>query len=160
MMRLLLLPLQAPMLVLLVGVCTYLGHHWSLPDGMAGPLQPLLIWLVECLQALLVVVVCTIPDVLLENLSLMMAASRVLSLVVTLLLVIIGGLYLIHLEVLASVLILASAVLLTRLDLLRVHVRPSPLVTTLLLSVLVLAGLSLGRWLSAPGLVRAWSLLG
>jgi hypothetical protein len=158
-MRLFLLPLQAPMLVLLVGVCTYLGHHWSLPDGPGGPLQSLHVWLVECAQALLVVVVCTIPDVLLQRLSLMMAASRVLSLVVTLLLVIIGGLYLIHLDVLASVLIVGSAVLLTRLDLVRVRMLPSPLVTTLLLAALVLAGLSLGRWLSAPGLMRAWSLL-
>lgn len=154
MMRLLLLPLQAPMLVLLVAVCTYLGHHWSLPDCPEGPLQPLLIWLVECGQAMLVVVVCTIPDLLLERVSLMMASSRVLSLVVTLLLVIIGGLYLIHLEVLASVLILGTALLLTRLDLLRVRMQPSPLVTTLVLALLVLAGLSLGRWLSAPGLIR------
>ncbi|MEB3352419.1 MAG: hypothetical protein VKM01_08865 [Cyanobacteriota bacterium] len=148
--RLLLLPLQAPMLVLLVAVCTFLGLHWSLPEGPGGPVQPTLYWLVECAQALIVVVICTIPDLLLQRLSLVMASSRVLSLVVTLLLVIIGGLYLIHLEVLASVLILGASVLLTRLDLLRLRLVPSPAVMTLVLAVMVLAGLSLGRWLTLP----------
>jgi hypothetical protein len=150
-LRLLLLPIQAPMLLLLVGVSTYLGLRWSLPLEQARtdpPAQLSLFWSVECLQAMAVVVVCTMPTLLLRQISSMMASSRVISLVVTLLLVTVGGLYLIHVEVLANVLILASAVLLARLDLVRIRVVPPPLVISTVLGVVVLAGLSLGRLLS------------
>jgi hypothetical protein len=153
--RLLLLPLQAPMVLLLLVISTYLGLHWSHDQALqlapGAGLQPLpvLIWSAQCLQALVVVVVCTMPDLLLRQLSTMMATSRVISLVVTLLLVITGGLYLLHLDVLSNVLILASAVLLARLDLLRVRVVPPPLLMALLFALLVLGGLSLGRLLGA-----------
>jgi hypothetical protein len=60
----------------------------------------------------------------------------------------IGGLYLLHLAVLASVLVLASAVMLARLDLVRIRVVPPPLLMTVVLSIVVLGGLSLGRLLS------------
>jgi hypothetical protein len=76
-----------------------------------------------------------------------MAASRVVSLVITLLIVTVGGLYLLHLRVLANVLILASAVLLARLDLARIRVAPPPLVLSASLTALVLAGAALGRWI-------------
>ena len=150
-LRLLLLPLRAPMLLVLVLISTYLGLHWTLPlqhadhpySSAAG-----LIWGVECLQAVAIVVVCTMPDLLLRQLSAMMAASRVISLVVTLLLVILGGLYLLHLDVLSNVLILATTVLLARLDLVRIRVVPPPLRMALTLSLLVLAGLSVGRILA------------
>lgn len=149
--RLLLVPLQAPMVLVLFAVSTYLGMHLSLPFGNGGSgLASLaeLMWSVECLQALVVVVVCTIPDLLLRQVSTMMAASRVVSLVLTLLLVTMGGLYLLHIEVLANVMILASAVLLARLDLVRIRVVPPPFQMLAILSVLVLGGLSLGRWIS------------
>jgi hypothetical protein len=74
-----------------------------------------------------------------------MAASRVASLVITLLLVITGGLYMLHLDVLSNVLILASTVLLARLDLVRLRVVTPPFVMTMVLSLLVLGGISLGR---------------
>jgi hypothetical protein len=106
------------------------------------------IWSIECMQALVVVVVCTMPLELLHQLSSMMSASRVISLVLTLLMVTIGGLYLLHLAVLASVLVLASAVMLARLDLVRIRVVPPPLLMTVVLSIVVLGGLSLGRLLS------------
>jgi hypothetical protein len=67
--------------------------------------------------------------------------------VVSLLIVTVGGLYLLHLQVLANVLILACAVLLARLDLARIRVVPTPLMQVLVLSVLVLSGAGLGRWL-------------
>jgi len=148
MLNLILLPLRAPMVLLLLLVSTYLGLHWSRPGswadaGMGGVTD--LIWSAECLQALVVVVVCTMPDLLLRRISSIMAASRVASLVVTLLLVVTGGLYLLHLEVLSNVLILSSSVLLARLDLVRLRVVPPPFVMTLVLSVLVLGGISLGR---------------
>jgi hypothetical protein len=147
-LNLILLPLRAPMMLLLLVISVYLGLHWSRPGswadaGMGGVTE--LIWSAECLHALLVVVVCTVPDLLLRRVSSMMAASRVISLVLTLLLVTIGGLYLLHLDVLSNVLILASSVLLARLDLVRLRVVPPPFVMTLILSVLVLGGISLGR---------------
>lgn len=147
-LSLILLPLRAPMVLLLLVVSTYLGLHWSRPGswadvGMGGITN--LIWSAECLQALVVVVVCTMPELLLRRLSSIMAASRVASLVITLLLVVTGGLYLLHLDVLSNVLILSSSVLLARLDLVRLRVSPPPFVMTLILSVLVLGGISLGR---------------
>ena len=151
-LRLMLLPVQAPMLLLLFAVSTYLGMHWSRPISMeASELASLgtLLWSAECLQALVVVVVCTMPDLLLRQVSNLMAASRVLSLVVTLLLVVTGGLYLLHLDVLSNVLILGSTVLLARLDLVRIRVLPRPLMMAVMLSVLVLGGAGLGRTLEA-----------
>ena len=150
-LRLLMLPLQAPMLLLLLAVSTYLGLHWSRPlekaESQLGALGTL-VWSAECLQALVVVVICTMPLLLLRHLSSLMATSRVLSLVMALLLVTVGGLYLLHLEVLANVLILGSAVMLARLDLIRIQVVPPPLVMAGVFSVLVLGGASFGRVLA------------
>jgi len=95
-----------------------------------------------------VVFVCTMPELLLQRVSSLMAASRVISLVFTLLIVTIGGLYLLHLNVLANVLILASAVLLARLDLVRLRLLPPPWLSALALSVLVLFGSAVGRHLA------------
>jgi len=150
-LRLLMLPLQAPMLLLLLAVSTYLGLHWSRPlenaESQLGALGTL-VWSAECLQALVVVVICTMPLLLLRHLSSLIATSRVLSLVMALLLVTVGGLYLLHLEVLANVLILGSAVMLARLDLIRIQVVPPPLVMAGVFSVLVLGGASFGRVLA------------
>ena len=148
----LLLPVRAPKLLLLLLISVHLGLHWSRPDSASSSAMgsfTTLIWSAECLQALVIVVVCTIPDLLLRRISSMMAASRVLSLVVTLLTVITGGLYLLHMEVLSNVLILGSAVLLARLDLVRLRVATAPLLMTVFLSVLVLGGVNLGRALEA-----------
>jgi hypothetical protein len=155
---LVLLPLRAPMLVLLLLISVYLGLESPLPAVSSFGGSPLggslakalpnlaaLTWGAECLQAMLVVVVCTIPDLLLRQVSSLMASSRVISLVISLLLVTMGGLYMLHLEVLSVVLILGSAVLLARLDLLRIRVVPPPLLLTLVLCALVLGGLNLGR---------------
>ncbi len=141
-LRLVVLPLRAPLLLLLLAVAVYEGIHWT---GSATQLS--VAWVLECLQAVLVVLVCTMPELLLQQVSSAMAASRVVSLVVTLLLVTVGGLYLLHLQALTNVMILASAVLLARLDLARIRVSPPPLVLSVALSVLVLAGAALGRWL-------------
>jgi hypothetical protein len=148
--RLMLLPIQAPMLLLLMGVSTYMGMHWS--RAMASsPSQvhelTTLLWSAECLQALLIVFVCTMPALVIRQVSMLVAASRVVSLVVTLLAVTVGGLYLLHLNVLANVLILGSAVMLARLDLLRVRVVPPPLVLAGVLTLLVLGGANFGRML-------------
>ena len=146
---LLLLPVRAPMLL----VSGYMGLHWAevaplllsraetpLQLELAGPL----FWPLQCLQALVVVVVCAMPDLLLRELSQLMAASKALTLVVTLLIVITGGLYLLHLAVLAEVLVLASAVLLARLDLSRLRIAPAPLLGAAGLSSWVLLGIGLG----------------
>ena len=148
--RLMLLPLQAPILLLLVGVSTYQGMHWSHAleaDGSKMQELTTLLWSAECLQAMVIVFICSMPDLVIRQLSIVMAASRVVSLVVTLLLVTVGGLYLLHLNVLANVLIMSSAVLLTRLDLLRVRVVPPPLLLAGVLALMVLGGANLGRML-------------
>jgi hypothetical protein len=82
---------------------------------------------------------------LLRQVSVLMIASRVLSLVITLLVVTMGGLYLLHLNVLANVLILASSVMLARLDLARIRIFNPPLLITGLLALIVLAGMTLGQ---------------
>jgi len=143
-LRLITLPLRAPMLLLLVAIAAYEAMHWGpQPDVRVLPAT----WFLESVHALLVVVICTMPDVLLQQVSSLMAASRVMSLVITLLIVTVGGLYLLHLKVLANVLILACAVLLARLDLARIRMAPPAGLLTLGLGALVLAGAFLGRWL-------------
>jgi len=155
MFRLLLLPLRAPMLLVLVAIAVYEGLQWSqplqgsVPSGMSQLSS--LFWSLDCLHALLVVVVCTMPDLLLQRVSSLMAASRVMSLVISLLIVTVGGLYLLHLKVLTNVLILGTTVLLARLDLARVRVAPPPLLMAAVLGVLVLAGAGVGRWLASSG---------
>ena len=146
-LSLLLLPLRAPMLLLLAAVSVYLGLHWLDPQDGLGSTHHLasLFWSAQCAQALLVVVCCCMPDLLLRRFSVMLAASRVVTLVATLLLVTIGGLYLLHLEVLSNVLILAASVLLVRLDLLRIRLVPPPPVLALMLAVVVLIGANLGH---------------
>ena len=150
-LRYALLPVRAPMLLLLFGVSTYLGSRWSHtldPQIFGNGLYRNLLLSVECLQALVVVVVCTIPDILLHQISTMMAYSRVVSLVGTLLLVITGGLYLLHLSVFSSVLILACSVLLVRLDFVRADMVPRRFVAVMILGIVVMLGISLGWWLA------------
>ena len=147
---LLLLPLRAPMLLLLLLISVYLGLNSLDSASAATPAASdlaALTWGAECLQAILVVVVCTIPDLLLRQVSSLMASSRVISLVISLLLVTMLGLSLLHLEVLSVVLILGSAVLLARLDLVRIRVVPPPVLLTVSLCLLVVAGLWVGRWI-------------
>ena len=148
---LLFLPLQAPMLLILLLVSTYLGVHIAAPvEPSAGAAAggTAMLWWVECVQAMIVVVISSIPDLLLRQVSALMIASRVLSLVITLLIVIMGGLYLLHLDVLSNVLILATSVMLARLDLARIRIVNPPLLITLMLALIVLAGLSFGHLLS------------
>jgi hypothetical protein len=111
-----------------------------------------LVWALDCLHALLVVVVCTMPDLLLQQVSSLMAASRVASLVITLLIITVGGLYMLHLQVLSHVLIVASTVLLARVDLARIRVSPSPAVLALAFSAIVLGGGILGHAFSSQPL--------
>ena len=148
---LLLLPFRAPLLLLLFGIAIYLGMQWGLTDGHAtlgqGALLEL-VWSVDCLHAVLVVFICTMPEGFLQRVSSLMAASRVVSLVMTLLIVTVGGLYLLHLNVLTNVLILSSAVLLARLDLLRLKLMPPPFLLAMALSVVVLLGSAIGRFLA------------
>ena len=159
-LRFLLLPFRAPLVLLLFAVATVMGSHWTVfqqqllqSNGLDAPV----FWTVEVLQAL-VVVVCTMPDLLLRQISMLMASSRVFSLVVTLLLVITSGLYLLQLKLLADVLILASAVLLARLDLTRIRVVPSPQVMAFWMAVIVLAGIWLGHSLPIPLLMQPASV--
>ena len=94
---------------MLFGVSLFLGHHWAIQDTWLAEAHQMSVdvfWTIELIQAFVVVVVCTMPDLLLRQLSLLMASSRVLSLVVTLALVITVGLYMLSLSLLSDVLIL------------------------------------------------------
>ncbi|MCP9771914.1 hypothetical protein KBY66_04640 [Synechococcus sp. Tobar12-5m-g] len=155
-----LLPLRAPLLLVLLGVSVYLGIHWSLHEAPSHAMHGILggarqlYWSAECFQAVTVVVICTMPDLLLRQLSAVMAASRVMTLVVSLLLVTVAGLYLLKLSALADVVILAAAVLLARLDLTRIRVVPPPVMAAIGLSTYVMVGVWLGRlWHQSGGLL-------
>ena len=139
------------MLLVLFAIGVYEGLSWghgpamaSLPGGI-----PNLLWSLDCLHALLVLVVCTMADLLLQQVSSLMPPSRVVSLVITLLIITVGGLYMLHLQVLSHVLIVAATVLLARVDLARIRVSPSPAVLALAFSAIVLVGGSLGHAFSS-----------
>ena len=141
------------MLLVLLGVSLALGNHWTLQQVQLGTDQgaaPLLVWPLELLQVMVVVIVCTMPDLLMRRVSLLMASSRVVTLVVSLLVVVTCGLILMRTNLLMNVLILASAVLLARLDLARIGVVPPPLLTIVGLGSWVLLGLWLGHRLPSP----------
>lgn len=146
-LRYLLLPFRAPMLFILVLVSAYLGLDWSHSNAAMPGQETIngLTWTMECLQAAVVVVLCTIPDLLLRQVSSLMATSRVVSLVATLLIVTLVGIYMLHLEMLADVLVLGCTLLLARLDMVRARMVPPPLVSVFLLVLLVIGGASLGR---------------
>jgi hypothetical protein len=164
-LRLLILPFRAPMLLLLAGIAVYEGMHWAQPgpslllwgeqaaasgaEAMDAATLYHVFWSFNCLHALLVVVVCTMPELLIRKLSELMAASRVMTLVITLLLVTLGGLYVLRLRVLGNMLILASAVLLARLDLARLRIVPPAQNLALVFVIVVLLGAAAGRWLAA-----------
>ena len=124
------LPLQAPMIGVLFAVAVVMGHQWSMAQ-------------------LQVVHSRSVPLELLfmQRMSLVMASSRVMTLLVTLLLVIVLGIYLLRLNLLSDLLILASALLLARLDLVRLGVLTAPRGSLLLLGFVLFVGIGLGHCL-------------
>jgi len=152
-LRLLSLPVRAPLLTVLFFIAVVLGNHWQIVQPTFTSLYGVSaawFWSLVLFQAQVVVVFCTIPDLLLRQVSMLMASSRVMTLVVTLLVVITGGLYLLKLKVLTDVLILASALLLARLDLIRIGVQPVAAVCLVLMSVVVIGGIVAGTLLPHP----------
>ena len=155
-MRWLSLPLRAPLLIVLFGVAAVMGHQWTLlaPQFSANSGLPLPLLLgLEILQLLFVLILCTMPDLLMRRVSLLMASSRSMTLLVTLLVVIGAGIYLLRLNVLSDVLIIASALLLARLDLVRIGLDAIPLISIVLLGSLLFGGVVLGHCLPHPGFV-------
>ena len=152
-LRLLSLPVRAPLLTVLFLVAVVLGNHWQMAQPSFTSLHGVSaawFWCFVLLQVQVVVVFCTMPDLLLRQVSMLMASSRVMTLVVTLLVVITGGIYLLKLNVLTDVLILASAVLLARLDLIRIGVLPAAGICLCLMSVVVIGGIVSGTLLPHP----------
>ena len=152
-LRLLSLPVRAPLLTVLFLVAVVLGNHWQIVQPSFTSLYGVSaawFWCLVLLQTQVVVVFCTMPDLLLRQVSLLMASSRVMTLVVTLLLVITGGIYLLKLNVLTDVMILASALLLARLDLIRIDVLPPAAGRLFLMSVVVIGGIVVGTVLPHP----------
>ncbi|MFL0780625.1 MAG: hypothetical protein AB8E74_01430 [Prochlorococcus sp.] len=148
-LRFLALPFRAPLVTVMFGVAILMGNHWSIIQSQHG-LDPQLFWCVEVVQVVVIVFLCTMPDLLMRQVSMLMAISRAISLVIILLLVILGGLYLLRLSILSDVLILASSVLLARLDLARINVLPSPAITSMTLGGILLSGIWLGQLLPTP----------
>ena len=155
-MRWLTLPLRAPLLIVLFGVAVLMGHQWTLlapqfsqDSNLALPL----VFGLEGLQLLVLLILCTMPDLLMRRVSLLMASSRSMTLLVTLLVVIGAGIYLLRLNVLTDVLIIASALLLARLDLVRVGLVATPLRSMLLLGTLLFGGVLLGHGLPEPDFI-------
>ena len=152
-LRLLSLPVRAPLLTVLFLVAVVLGNHWQMAQPSFTSLHGVSaawFWCFVLLQVQVVVVFCTMPDLLLRQVSMLMASSRVMTLVVTLLVVITGGIYLLKLNVLTDVMILASALLLARLDLIRIGVLPPAAGRLLLMSVVVISGILVGTLLPHP----------
>ena len=152
-LRLLSLPVRAPLLTVLFLVAVVLGNHWQIVQPSFTSLYGVSsawFWCLVLLQAQVVVVFCMMPDLLLRQASMLMASSRVMTLVVTLLVVITGGIYLLKLNMLTDVLILASALLLARLDLIRIRVLPPASGRLLLMSIVVIGGIVVGTLLPHP----------
>ena len=150
------LPLRAPLLILLFGVSAVMGHQWTLlaPRFSVSSGLPLpLLFGLEVVQLLLVLILCTMPDLLMRRISMLMASSRSMTLLVTLLLVVGAGIYLLRLNVLSDMLIIASALLLARLDLVRIGLDATPVTSILLLGSLLFGGVVLGHSLPHPGYV-------
>jgi hypothetical protein len=128
--RWLLLPVRAPMLTLLGLISFYLGAHWGfLQDGIRaarehGSMMDEAYFIFSLAQVFILVFFCTLPDLVLRQLSLLMAASKIVTLVVTLLVVIVGGMYLLYMPGFVDLLVLAAALLLARLDLVRLRIWP------------------------------------
>ena len=155
-MRWLSLPLRAPLLILLFGVSAVMGHQWTLlsPRFSASSVLPLpMLFGLEVVQLLLVLILCTMPDLLMRRISMLMASSRSMTLLVTLLLVVGAGIYLLRLNVLSDMLIIASALLLARLDLVRVGLDATPVTSILLLGSLLFGGVVFGHFLPHPSFV-------
>ena len=152
-LRMLSLPVRAPLLPVLFIVAAVLGNNWQIVQPSFTSLYGVSaawFWCLVLLQTQVVVIFCTMPDLLLRQVSLLMASSRVMTLVVSLLVVITGGIYLLKLNVLTDVLILASAVLLARLDLIRIGVLPAAGICLCLMSVVVIGGIVSGTLLPHP----------
>ena len=148
--ELLKLPLRAPMISVLFAVAVVMGHQWSMAQlqvvhTRSVPLE--LLFAAEAIQLMVVLLICTMPELLMQRMSLVMASSRVMTLLVTLLLVIVLGIYLLRLNLLSDLLILASALLLARLDLVRLGVLTAPRGSLLLLGFVLFVGIGLAHCL-------------
>ena len=147
------LPFRAPLVGVLFLVALVMGNHWTVNQSIYAQNQSIsvdLFWVIQLIQLIAVGVVFTIPDLLMRQVSMLMASSRVITLVVTLLMVIVVGLYVMRLHRLTDVMILASAVLLARLDLIRIGIVPPPLLTIVGFTAVLLSGIGIGWALPNP----------
>ena len=153
--------LRTPTVLLVLALLFYFGHLWTLraantlllPLNAANSAQ--LYWLFIMAQLQCLVLLCTMPSLVVQRLTMpITTTSRFVSLLVTLPvgLVVIAGL--IRLQALGHGLILAAALLLARLDLMEAEVYPAParawLVTNLLSLFMVGLGARFGALLPWP----------
>ena len=129
-LRWLTLPARAPMLILLALISVFLGAHWGLlqADIRSSVADQSLVdeayWVLSLSQVVIVVSFCTLPELVLRQISLFMAASKALTLVVTLLVVVVGGMHQPYMPGFGDLLVLTAALLLARLDLVRLKIWP------------------------------------
>lgn len=118
------------MITLLGLISFYLGAHWGFEqdglrgNGIDGTMADEVYWFFNLVQAFVVIFLCTVPDLVLSYLSLLMGASKVLALVATLLFVVLVGMYLLYIPG-NDFIVLGSVLLLARLDLTRLRIWPS-----------------------------------
>ncbi|MFZ4805431.1 MAG: hypothetical protein ACOYLI_12320 [Synechococcus lacustris] len=126
----LLLPVRAPMLTLLGAISFYLGAHWGFQQDSIRSAMVVdsywdeIFWAFALLQVFVLVFFCTLPDLVLRQISLFMAASKVITLVITLLVVVLAGMYLLYMPGFVDLLVLAAALMLARLDMVRLNIWP------------------------------------
>lgn len=158
--------LRTPTVLLVLALLFYFGHLWALraatplllPRNASNSAQ--LYWLFIMAQLQCLVLLCTKPVLLLKRLTRPITSSRFANLLVVFPvgLVVVAGL--LHLHALGHGLILAAALLLARLDLMRAELYPSParawLITSLLSLLMVGLGARFGSllpWLHPPSLL-------
>jgi hypothetical protein len=161
--KLLLLPIRAPMITLLGLISFYLGIHWGFQQdairgyGIDESMVDEAYWIFNLAQVFVITFFCTLPDLVLRQISLFMAASKVVTLVITLFLVIVGGMYLLYLPGFSEMLILASAILLARLDLVRLKVWPPNLLALLGFTAFIIFFITYGEMMHLK--LHSWPLI-
>ncbi len=129
-LKLLLLPIRAPMITLLGLISFYLGANWGFEQdvlrgsGIDATIVDKAYWIFYLAQVFVVILFCTLPDLVFGQLTLFMGASKFLALALALLFFVLVNMYLWY-KPGNDLTILASALLLARLDLARLRIWPS-----------------------------------
>ena len=142
--------IKAPFIGVLFLVGILMGNYLSITQHkleQSGDNSFEYFWIMQFLKLLIVVIVSTSPELLLRYLSRLISSSRVMSLIITLLLVITLGIFMLKLNLLIDMLILSSSLLLARLELEKNGLSLHPFWGMFLLASLVISGAIIGHYL-------------